>query len=294
MVFTAFSTSSSGALLLAATVVALVAVAVLLEFCRREGWSSPWMAVGAAAGPPLVLTPQNADAYVINLASNPERLRSFVRQFDASDLRGMPLQRFDAIDGRALPQLEQRVSGKALQELRATERTGVRTKHYQLTRGAVGCYLSHLGVYQAIARGSKPYGIVFEDDVVIPRDAFQKLHVLLASVPRDWDLVLMGCFCIACTRVAPTFQQVQRFFFLHAYVITRAAAQRIVAALATRPIERQIDWELSRLTQAGAEEGGPLRVYCTGKEIVRQSREFRTTIQVPIQRQAGVNPYADG
>lgn len=37
----------------------------------------------------------------------------------------------------------------------AAETQGYRTKHYQLTRGSLGCYMSHLQLYQHIIRGGE-------------------------------------------------------------------------------------------------------------------------------------------
>ena len=49
----------------------------------------------------------------------------------------------------------------------AAERTGYRTKHYQLTRGSVGCYMSHLQLYQHIIKTDAQFAFIFEDDAVI-------------------------------------------------------------------------------------------------------------------------------
>jgi hypothetical protein len=46
--------------------------------------------------------------------------------------------------------------------------SGYRTKHYQLTRGSVGCYMSHLQLYQHILRETDAqFAFVFEDDAEI-------------------------------------------------------------------------------------------------------------------------------
>ena len=49
----------------------------------------------------------------------------------------------------------------------AAEGRGYRTAHYQLTRGSVGCYLSHLRLYQHVLRGGAQFALVFEDDAAI-------------------------------------------------------------------------------------------------------------------------------
>lgn len=61
--------------------------------------------------------------------------------------------------------------------------------------GAIGCFLSHRNLYKDIL--DKPKGpdteyIVFEDDVIIPKDFNTILEERLKHVPHDWDVVYMS------------------------------------------------------------------------------------------------------
>lgn len=232
-----------------------------------------------------VLRNSTTNVYLINLDRNKERLKYFDAQYKHSDLRSIPYQRFEAVDGRKL-HIRELTSEKAYQEIIAAERNGFRTKHYQLTRGAIGCYLSHMELYKKIAADRKPYALIFEDDVRFPKHVLSQIHGALERIPNDWDIFLLGCFCIVCNKTQH-FSQINRFFFLHAYLITRQGAEKIVNYLANVPIEQQIDSVLSRMA-----EKGMLHIYCANQHIVQQNNRFNTTIQLPIKRVLGVNPYA--
>jgi glycosyl transferase family 25 len=112
--------------------------------------------------------------YVINLKRRPDRLhacmaalkdwQATVRASDRSDITVI-----EAVDGKTLE------TGKA-----------------KLTRGEVGCFLSHLAVLDEIAQGEAPWGLVLEDDgrLDVPR---KDMASLVREIPRGVDVVALGC-----------------------------------------------------------------------------------------------------
>jgi glycosyl transferase, family 25 len=222
--------------------------------------------------------------YLINLDRNTDRLEHFIEQYMLSDMRYAQFKRFAAIDGKKV-RLEEHVSNLALKEITDAERTGYRTKHYQLTRGAVGCYLSHMGVWKMAAESDKPYSLVFEDDVEIDSNILKKTNELLPMIPNDWDVLLLGCFCIVCDRYEK-YYETERFFLTHSYIIKRDAAKNIYNHLKKKRIEQQIDSELSDMIGKGM-----IKIYCLREAICKQRGSFNTTIQMPLKMLPGVNPY---
>ena len=87
------------------------------------------------------------NVYLIHMAKNKDRLTNFNNYHNNSDLSFKKINIFPAIVGRDL-NLINFVSSKGYEQILMTERTNKRHHHYDLTRGAVGCYLSHLSIYK--------------------------------------------------------------------------------------------------------------------------------------------------
>jgi glycosyl transferase, family 25 len=223
--------------------------------------------------------------YLINLDRNKERLYHFDQQYARSDLSKNPYERIQAVDGNTLD-ISKLVSHKAHMEILQAEKSGFRTKHYQLTRGAVGCYLSHLNVYRKLIADDAKMALIFEDDVVFQPTILLKMQKHVESIPKDWDLILLGCHCIVCKKNRK-FSKLERFFFMHAYLITQTAAKKILAYLKDRKIDQQIDSVLGEMARKQ-----DLNIYCINDSLAKQSKSFTTTIQLPLKRVSNIDPYA--
>ena len=228
----------------------------------------------------------DTEIYLINLENNTDRLEFFIEQYMNSDLKYKKFNRVNAIDGKTL-NIKEYVSPRAYLELQQIEKNGFRTKHYQLTRGAVGCYLSHMLTYETfIEDNDKDYGLIFEDDVKIDPKFFYKLNKALPSIPNDWDILLLSCYCIKCEK-KDVYYNTERFWWLNSYVIKRESAKKILDILKNKLIEQQIDSELSDMIIEDK-----IKIYCLKDSISRQTGVFDTTIQMPLKEINGINPYA--
>ena len=225
------------------------------------------------------------DVYLINLDRNKERLEFFIEQYMMSDLRTKQFNRLTAVDGKKID-IKEYISPRAFTEIKGIEKTGYRTKHYQLTRGAIGCYLSHLMAYEIIAKAQNEFGLIFEDDVKIDNAFFTKLNKILPTIPNDWDILLLGCHCISCDRRLKGYYDTQRFFWLHSYIVKKESAGKMVTYLKNKMIEQQIDSELSEMVTEGI-----VRIYCLKEAICKQTGSFSTDIQMPLKVISGINPY---
>jgi GR25 family glycosyltransferase involved in LPS biosynthesis len=79
---------------------------------------------------------------------------------------------------------------------------GIGTTNYKDRTGAtfnlgvIGAYLSHRNLLEHIVKnpGSKPGTLIFEDDVDIPADFYQKLAAAEPEIPTDWDFIFIDKF----------------------------------------------------------------------------------------------------
>jgi GR25 family glycosyltransferase involved in LPS biosynthesis len=227
------------------------------------------------------------DVYLINMDSAKDRLDHFKKMYSATDMGDKGFIRRRATDGKILD-VASYVTPKALNEILQGEEHGYRTKHYELTRGGVGCYLSHMEVWQYIRGTDKPAALVLEDDVVLRDDFYSRLKQ--TRLPDGWDIVLLGYVCNICVldKTAPGMRRVKKFFGMHSYLISRTAVEKILVYEKTFPIGKQIDSMLSDMISEGK-----LTVYATVEKLaVQNNRDFATQIQIPLKHVKGLDPWA--
>jgi GR25 family glycosyltransferase involved in LPS biosynthesis len=234
------------------------------------------------------LLPSDFNIFLINLNTKPERLDNFIEAYKRTDLFNVKqFERVAAVNGRQID-ISKHVSERGMHDIQMIEQRGYRIKHNQLTRGAVGCYLSHLQIYKLIRSRPEPFGIIFEDDIKFNhREVYKHLRIQLARIPDDWDMLLMGCVCHVCKN-NKEYKELDHFFLLHAYIIRKSGAIKILNEIEFLPVRQQIDSELSVLATEHK-----LKVYCLTQSLALQdSRINATTIQTPLKILPGVNPYS--
>ena len=214
---------------------------------------------------------------VINLDTAKDRYNAFLRAFQHSDLKKLGLSRYSAVKGADLD-IASMVTPLALQEIRAGSANGYRRNHYELTVPAVGCYMSHVGVWTRLLNSGRPYFLVMEDDALIPSELVAQMESTIELLPRGWDILLLG-YVLTKFNIGLYYHHVHRFYCLHAYVITRRGVEKIMAAGRVFPIAMQIDTMLSDITDEGL-----LNVYATPRPLVRQNNMvFGTSVQTPVR-----------
>ena len=230
-------------------------------------------------------TPDDFDVYLINMNKNRDRLQHFMKQWKSTDLKDKKFKRLSAVNGSEI-NISTYLSDRAYKEVQTTINNGYRTKHYQLTRGAIGCYLSHLKTYDKIANGDKPYGIILEYDVKITKNFYKLAKGVVKEIPSDWDILLLSCHCITCKR-QQLYSKVDKFIWLHCYIVSKEGASKLKDILNSKPIEQQIDSELSDLAEERL-----IKIYCVNQSLSTQSQNFATSIQMPMRYVKNINPYS--
>ena len=213
------------------------------------------------------------EIYLINLSRRPDRLADFMNKYNKSDMKNYNVLKFDAVDGSKLKIDSVPLSEVARAELKQIETTGFRSKHYQLTRGAIGCYLSHVKVWENMLKSKHRDILIFEDDANVPPNLFKKINYSMENIPKDWDMVLFGYHCKVCND-NKEYKSVERFILLHCYMINRNAIIKILKTKTLFPITQQIDSLLSELSNI-------LNIYAVKDNLVKQFGS-RTDIQLPL------------
>jgi glycosyl transferase family 25 len=114
---------------------------------------------------------------VVNLERNPERWRHARSAYASA---GFAVERLPAVDGRELSDADIAAVMDAERNRRRYKRT--------LTRGEIGCYLSHRLAWSRIAASGAAGGYVFEDDIE-PTEMLALAMTLIESRQPDWDMV---------------------------------------------------------------------------------------------------------
>jgi GR25 family glycosyltransferase involved in LPS biosynthesis len=138
--------------------------------------------------------------------------------------------------------------------------------------GMVGCYLSHLNIYKTVAEGTKPYGVIFEDDAEIDPQIYDKtIRHLNTTIPSDWDVILLGYFDYDKTHEFVQLDTCKRALNLggnHGYIVNRASAQKLHTLLKP-PISGQIDHVMCRLSKEDK-----VMMYAVNKQVVWQNAQY--------------------
>jgi glycosyl transferase family 25 len=114
-------------------------------------------------------------AFVINLDKSTDRLAAFTAANGH-----LTVERFAALDGNALdvPALRQR----------GLIAPGAETA---FSRGALGCALSHLALWQIAAKSGAPTTI-FEDDAIAHSQFEALTDRVIATLPAGWAMIMWG------------------------------------------------------------------------------------------------------
>jgi len=121
-------------------------------------------------------------SYVINMLQNTTRMDNATQQLTDQNISFV---RINGVDGRKL----NKAQIDAAYDAAANKR---RAKH-PLVAPEIGCYLSHINAWRAIAEGEAAGGFVFEDDF----QANARLHEVLLALSGDeatWDMVKLFAF----------------------------------------------------------------------------------------------------
>src|SRR5207248_471992 len=129
-------------------------------------------------------------------------------------------------------------------------RINKRHTNRQLTKGAIGCYLSHLFIYNIIIKNNIQFALIFEDDCNIPDsndDFWKKMNII--KIPDDTDIFLFDAYIheYDIEKYPNNFSNKVLFFYgVYFYLITLQGAYKFLKY--ALPIKYQIDNFMSMLS----------------------------------------------
>lgn len=161
------------------------------------------------------------EVYVINLGRATDRLAAMTRKLD--DL-GLPFQRIEAVDGRAMSSEEK------------TAFAALRPRANGWLPGAIGCFCSHYEAWSRIAVSSADFGVVLEDDIHISIALPQVLmgldaHLKLFDIVRlegTKHRVLLNMKTKLSTLPITLYPVLSETWGAGAYAITKDAARQLL------------------------------------------------------------------
>ncbi|WP_019955424.1 glycosyltransferase family 25 protein [Yoonia vestfoldensis] len=126
------------------------------------------------------LTRADLGIWLINLDRDTDRLAGMQRQLDAM---GLEYTRFPAIYGKdRADELMTRVDATAF----------ARNMGQAVAHGQIGCYASHVAVWELLVQSPYKVGLILEDDVVFHDDFLDSLDLALAGAAQ-WDTLRFNC-----------------------------------------------------------------------------------------------------
>jgi GR25 family glycosyltransferase involved in LPS biosynthesis len=121
--------------------------------------------------------------------------------------------------------------------------------HYTMTRPAIGCFLSHLAVWQWMMSNKLPQLLVFEDDANPAADFdAARFRTVLGSLPQDAGMVLLGRIIMNGMADRADGASLARMYYFNgtfAYLITPAACRALIPRLL--PLNGHIDHQISKV-----------------------------------------------
>ena len=123
------------------------------------------------------------DAYAITLDPSSKRYTDILAFATAAHI---PLQPWKGV--KITPQEKDTLPEQGVGTTHFKDRTGA-----VFNLGVIGAFLAHRALFRHVAETAtnKPGTLIFEDDVEIPADFYEKLAAIENDVPADWDFIFL-------------------------------------------------------------------------------------------------------
>ena len=218
-------------------------------------------------------------SHVINLKSNIEKLERVQKSLNAISI--FP-ERFDAVYGKDLDPLY--IDKITYPSVQYTMKNGRYTDSNIETLGAIGCYLSHVKLWEVLANSDDDMLLILEDDAIVNNfSAFQInqfLNEIIENDP-DWDVIFLGY-----TKPSPSsnadipvtdfvYKINEITFQTHAYLLSKKGALKLLSK--AFPIVDQVDSYMSYMAITRG-----LKSYRGNTSYLKQYNEEGSSIQAGV------------
>ena len=207
--------------------------------------------------------------YVINLEHRKDRWEKIQEQFAKNDISMTNVIKWKAVNGKDL-------SNDQLYHYTS------KLCYYFCNAGIVGCFLSHLSIWQDVVKNKYNKVLILEDDVQFTYN-IKQLNTLIKSTPKDWDINFLGSYgssidpnvCTFTTTsnklVAPNIIDPCWITGAHAYMINYNSAKKLVNILPK--VYYHVDFCMTS-------KNNGLKIYAQYPPIIKQNDTNDSDIQV--------------
>ena len=115
----------------------------------------------------------------------------------------------------------------------------------EMSDGEKGVIMSHYNLWSKIAKEKDPHIILEDDAIGVNANTEIILKEILETLPKDYDIYLLGFIDLEPTNVTSLLAKVKAFVLLHSYIITPKGAQKLLEQL---PINMPVDTWLSSIS----------------------------------------------
>jgi len=106
--------------------------------------------------------------------------------------------------------------------------------------------MSHIGIWKKFIASGAPMCVVFEDDVILSEVQIHAVNKILPNLPKECGIWILGCYLpnlIIDPIEKSKWSQVYNFTAAHAYIVTRAAAKKLLEE--PYPVEMHIEYYMT-------------------------------------------------
>jgi glycosyl transferase family 25 len=212
------------------------------------------------------------ETYIISLKKDEINCNNVIKNLENSGIKN--IKKFNAINGKDLSMTLEQIGYKhPFVNVSLSGQYSIyngRKEHKELTsKGAIGCYLSHVLLWKKLVESENEYMLIFEDDIVpLYINSNEKINELLNESNCDFDILLLGCNCRDKNKieVSKNINKCIFFFELHSYIISKKAAKELLKYI--YPIDMQIDSYISFYNLINPN----FKTYYSKKKLFRQSK----------------------
>jgi len=227
--------------------------------------------------------PQFLDLYVVHLPDNEYRKQRLLKRFQNEP--SIHFYFYNAVDTRKLKWINYHsfIHTSAIDELIHYEKTQSRKSHKSVLPGAIGCFLSHITLYQLLLKISQNDFFILEDDTIPYPSFVSKCHQIRKNYPKDADIVLLDYFIVdkkspyRLVKVHSLYYVIiSQFLLTNAYLITKKGIQKILKYFQEQDyrIKVQFDFFLSQMIY-----NDKLKVYGIFPKLCEQDGNLSSDIQ---------------
>lgn len=222
---------------------------------------------------------------VINMDKDKDRYDNFIKSYFNADISNEEFHRFSGVIGKN-ENPKKWLTNESFDELKYIEKRGYRTHHHSITRGGIGCFLSHYNLAKKLTQDNEHDAyLIFEDDTAILPFTYNKINESIKHLPDDWDIVLFYTIRAVGRKENNYFNKLKSFWGMNCYIINKQGASKLIDEVTKNKIDGQIDCYLSRMIQQNK-----FNAYSSNVHYV-SSNSKDTNIQVLLKPTKGIDPY---